>query len=274
MSKLFQKMYIGDPNKPDLTKEKVASESRFKLFLTVIQVRGVKLLSLNLLYSLFLIPTFFWTYFMLINLSSTQNFSMEFFVPYIYMYFPCFLIAMPGTLGFTNVLHRWANDEHAWVGSDFWDGIKKNWKQGLAVTVINYFVLLLLIYCTWWWHEMGKQDGIFSYLGYAYYVLAGVSFVYFMVHMYVFPMLVRYKLKLKDLYRYAFMLSFRCFLGTVVCLFACLFYLYAIILLFSVLPDPIFAMLLFAFLIVLPYLGIYVYMGSAFDKYVYLELRE
>ena len=32
MGKLFQKMYIGNPNKPDLTKEKVASQTRLQLF--------------------------------------------------------------------------------------------------------------------------------------------------------------------------------------------------------------------------------------------------
>ena len=64
MANLFQKMYIGDPNKrKDLTKKAVKEQSRFSLFFTVLKVRGFNLIGLNLLYSLFLIPTFFIVYF-------------------------------------------------------------------------------------------------------------------------------------------------------------------------------------------------------------------
>ena len=273
MGKLFQKMYIGNPNKPDLTKEKVASQTRLQLFFTVIQVRGGKLILLNALYSLFLIPTLFLTYIMLVV---NQDFSMQGLVPFIYMYFPCFLIAMPGTLGFTNVLHRWANDEHAWIGADFWDGIKKNWKQGLIVTIINYFVLLLLIYCTWFWGQLAVQNEgeVFQFLGYIRYIIMGLIIVYFLVHLYIFPMMVRYKLTIKEIYKYSFLLAFRCFLGSVACVLGLAIYLVLIYLLFVNIPDPIFLLLFFVFMVTLPYLAVYVYMGSAFDKYVYLELKE
>ena len=122
-------MYIGDPNKrKDLTKKAVREQSRFSLFFTVVRVRNFNLMWLNLLYSLFLLPTFVIVYFAFYHyaMGGTEGINEMTFqdvVSYIYMLFPCMLIAVPGTLGFTNVLHRWANDEHAWI-SDFWSVIK------------------------------------------------------------------------------------------------------------------------------------------------------
>ena len=49
MGKLFERMYIGNPNKKDLTKKDVAKQSRFSLFFTVLKVRGLNLMWLNLL---------------------------------------------------------------------------------------------------------------------------------------------------------------------------------------------------------------------------------
>ena len=49
MGKLFEKLYIGDPNKKDLTKKDIAKQSRFRLFFTVLRVRGINLVWLNLL---------------------------------------------------------------------------------------------------------------------------------------------------------------------------------------------------------------------------------
>ncbi len=279
MGNLFQRMYIGDPNKrKDLTKKAVREQSRFSLFFTVLKVRGTKLISLNLLYSLFLLPTFFVLYFMLYHYGMGQEvdnpLSSEHIIAYLYMLFPCMLIASPGAVGFTNVLHRWANDEHAWM-SDFWTGIKKNWKQGLIVSAINYLVLLFLIYCAWWWSVWPQNtpenfmEEIFVTLGYPVtYFLFGCIFVYFAVHMYVFPLMVRYKLTIKEIYKYSAILAFKNLFGTVAMIFFTLLMIYVVL----VVPYMQFAVPLF--MLSLVYLVIYVHLGWVFNRHVFLDPKD
>lgn len=280
MANLFQKMYIGDPNKrKDLTKKAVKEQSRFSLFFTVVKVRGLNLVWLNLLYALFLLPTMFIIYLALLQYGGFgEGEPMDFqdVVSYIYLLFPCMLIACPGTLGFTNVLHRWANDEHAWI-SDFWTGIKRNWKQGLIVTVINYLALVFLIYCIWFWFVLSKNtspnvymDIFFKAGQYIAFFLIGCVFVYFAVHMYVFPMLVRYKLKLKEIYKYSAILAFKNLFGTVALIFftlLCAYILFSLPTIYSIVSVPVF-MLSFVYLV------IYVHMGWVFNRNVFLDTKD
>lgn len=281
MANLFQKMYIGDPNKrKDLTKKAVKEQSRFSLFFTVIKVRGLNLVWLDLLYVLFLIPTLFVIYLALyqyaLSVAGEQDpMTFQDVVSYIYVLFPCMLIACPGTLGFTNVLHRWANDEHAWI-SDFWTGIKKNWKQGLIVTVINYISLVFLIYCIWFWLELSKNTSENVYINFFFgagkyiaFFLIGCVFVYFAIHMYVYPMLVRYKLKLKEIYKYSAILAFRNLFGTVALIFFVIFCIW------GALYIPLqYMILLSALLLSFVYLVIYVHMGWVFNRNVFLDTKE
>lgn len=280
MANLFQKMYIGDPNKrKDLTKKAIKEQSRFSLFFTVVKVRGLNLVWLNLLYALFLIPTLFVIYLALLQYGMAgagDGDPMDFqdVVSYIYMLFPCMLIACPGTLGFTNVLHRWANDEHAWI-SDFWTGIKKNWKQGLIVTVINYIVIVFLVYCIWFWLVLSKNTSDNEYMNFFFqagqyiaFFLIGCVFVYFAVHMYVFPMLIRYKLKIKEIYKYSAILAFKNLFGTLALIFFVLLCVYAVLVVPYVQYTVPILMLSFVYLV------IYVHLGWVFNRNVFLDTKE
>ena len=279
MANLFQRMYIGDPNKrKDLTKKAVREQSRFSLFFTIIKVRGLNLVGLNLLYSLFLIPTYFIVYFAFyhygMGMQEGNPMTFQDVVLYIYFLFPCFLIAYPGTLGFTNVLHRWANDEHAWI-SDFWTGIKKNWKQGLLVTVINYVAIVFLIYCIWFWYSLSTMTSenptvntIYSLGLYISFFLIGCVFVYFAVHMYVFPMMVRYKLKIKEIYKFSAILAFRNLFGTIALIF------FVIAMMFFIVSVPFMQYLIPVVFISFTYLVIYVHMGWVFNRSVFLDVKD
>ncbi len=278
MGKLFEKMYIGDPNKKDLTKKQVKNQSRLSLYFTVVRVRGINLVWLNLLYSLFLVPTFlvlFWgfSHYALTIGETDPEKMMNIWDIYFYMILllPCMLIAAPGTLGFTNVLHRWANDEHAWF-SDFWTGIKKNWKQGLIVAAINYIALFAMIICAVFYYELATRS--MSDLEpipqciYLFYLVIGCVIVYLMLHIYIFPLLVRYKLTIKQIYKYAAILAFRNMLGSMVILivFAFLIYLAMVI--------PYFMYTIPLLLLAFAYLGVYDYTGKVFNKQVFLDVKD
>ncbi|HOB20822.1 MAG TPA: YesL family protein, partial [Candidatus Atribacteria bacterium] len=139
----FNRMYYGDPRKPDLKNENVKA-NRFKLFFTVLQVRFWQMIQLNLIYSVFWIPTIY-LYFVLVT--AVDNMKPEEFVAIIptmlLILIPCLTIAGPATAGVSYVLRKWANDEHAWVWSDFKDALKENWKQGLMMMLLNGIFIFL-----------------------------------------------------------------------------------------------------------------------------------
>ncbi len=278
MAKLFEKMYIGNPNKKDLTKKDIARQSGWQLFFTVVRVRGMKLIMMNALLFLFLIPMFLVFYISLIVFGEQKAILEDIIISCLIYLFPCVLIAAPGIVGFTNVLHRWAADEHAWPG-DFWTGIKHNWKQGLAVSLINHTILTLLVYCALFYFKVGQNSegaegamGLFVKSGpYIGYLIIGCIAVYFMTQIFVYPMMVRYKLTIKEIYKYSFILAFRNMLGSMVTMLSI-----AALIWFALVYIDIRIMLFMLLIVglVVPYLAMYVFVGRVFKKYVFLELKE
>ena len=51
----------------------------------------------------------------------------------------------PATCGLTYVLRNYAQEEHAWI-SDFWDRTKKNFRQGFFLGLVDIVVVSLLVY--------------------------------------------------------------------------------------------------------------------------------
>ena len=85
----FNRMYYGNPNKPDLGYEDL-KKRRFKLFFTVLQIRFWKLIQLNLLYSIFWLPTFIWIYVQSVVTAETgEPVTLFFFL----ILLPCLLFA-------------------------------------------------------------------------------------------------------------------------------------------------------------------------------------
>ncbi|MBE5816439.1 MAG: DUF624 domain-containing protein [Clostridiales bacterium] len=273
MGKLFNKMYIGNPKKSDLTKEQVDNIDPLKLFITVFQVRGLKLILLNLMYCFFLIPMAVNVYLALLGYLDEPQFAT--LIPYIYAALPCMLIATPGKLGFTNVLMRWAADEHAWLWSDFWEGIKKNWKQGLLLTVTNYLIFLFLIFVAWFYVAMANAEDpnmISAFAPYVYYLILGVILVFMMISIYTFPLSQKYKFKFKYIYKYSFMLCVRKFLPTFLAVVLSglaiygLVYVAAMYFIWLLLVVPVIGFSLY-------YLVMYIIVGRSFKNFVFLPER-
>ncbi|MBQ2696349.1 MAG: YesL family protein, partial [Clostridia bacterium] len=55
-----------------------------------------------------------------------------------------FMFIGPFVAGLTYVLRNWARQEHVFIVSDFFEHTKKNWKQGLALSVLNTFLTYAL----------------------------------------------------------------------------------------------------------------------------------
>ena len=196
----FNRMYYGNPNKPDLKYEDL-KKRRFKLFFTVLQVRFWKLIQLNLLYSIFVLPTFLWIYIQtLVTAETGEPITLLFFL----ILLPCMLFAGPATAGVTYVIRNWARDEHAWVFSDFKDAIKMNWKESLLIMFINCVVMMFFYVAVTFYHAMAMTDLLYLFL---YYFMLLIGLIYAMMQIYVFPLLVTYKLNVGQIFRNAFIFT-------------------------------------------------------------------
>jgi len=110
--------------------------------------------------------------------------------------------AGPVTAGFTYVLRNYAREEHAWIWSDFIRVLRENFKQGMAVWLIDWVVFYVMAFAFFYY---GSMPGWMAALQ----VLIGLLFVlYTFMHFYIYPMMVTFKLRLRDLYRNSALFAF------------------------------------------------------------------
>ena len=55
--------------------------------------------------------------------------------------------------GITNITRNIARDKHSFGISDFFETIKKNWKQALSVGIINIIITALIVFGIWFYNE-------------------------------------------------------------------------------------------------------------------------
>jgi uncharacterized membrane protein YesL len=196
----FNRMYYGDPRKPDLKKEDLKG-NRFKLFFTVLPIRFWQLIQLNLLYSIFWIPAFV---LLQAQLLITQETGDPVSILFYLLMIPCLMLAGPATAAVSYIIRNWARDEHAWVWSDFKDAWKENWKQGLLMMLINGIVFMLFNVNLIFYGQMARENIIYSFL---YYFMIMLFILFAMMNMFIFPMMVTYRLKLRQMIKNAFILT-------------------------------------------------------------------
>ncbi len=98
--------------------------------------------------------------------------------------------------GFTNVARNMALDRHSFGTSDFFDTIKKNWKQALPAGIINIIILLILIGDIFFFYN--STEGAIMLIGIA--VVVTVLILFIMMQFYLWTIMITFKLKLKQIY--------------------------------------------------------------------------
>ncbi|MBQ6060164.1 MAG: DUF624 domain-containing protein [Clostridia bacterium] len=117
---------------------------------------------------------------------------------------PCIAITGPFTAGLSYVTRNWARDEHAFVWSDFKDAVRENWKQALVISAITGF-LPLAVYEGWsFYGEMASQNMILI-IPQVLVILVGIIWAISVTYMY--PIIVTYELKQKDVLRNSLLLG-------------------------------------------------------------------
>ncbi len=110
----------------------------------------------------------------------------------------------PAQAGFTYVMRNFAREEHAFLWEDFKEQAISNARQSICVCLIDLAVIILIgvninFYLTVDWNNR---------LSTAIVILVIMAFlIYLMMHMYIYPMLITFRLSIKQLYRNALIFS-------------------------------------------------------------------
>ena len=117
---------------------------------------------------------------------------------------PCILITGPVEAGIAYITRNWARDEHAFVWSDFKDAVKGNWKQGLGVSAITS-VMPIVIYIGWNFYSSYSVNNVLFMVPQMLMLLIGIIWALGLTYMY--PMMVSYKVKFRELLRNSLILG-------------------------------------------------------------------
>lgn len=203
---MMNNYFYGKQGQGDFTVENLP-QNRRQLFGEVLKVRWSAMFGVNLLYMVAWLPAIIWTILNLVTLYSvltdttgtfTANDLSSLFATYLLMMIPGVAITGPFNAGVTYVLRNWARDEHSFVLSDFKDAVKANWKQALLVSLIDG-AMPFLLYNGWrFYSAMLAQSSIYVV------PIALVTLVFIiwkLSSMLMYPMLITYKLRFRDVVR-------------------------------------------------------------------------
>jgi len=208
---LMNNYFYGKQGKGDFTLADLP-QNRLQLFGAVLKVRWSQMVLLNALYLLIWIPAIIWT---AMNLGALYNLAdaateapaggtASIILTWLLGMAPCIAITGPFNAGATYVLRNWARDEHSFVWSDYWEAVKNNWKQGLVISCISG-VLPVIVYVAAHFYSSQLGMTVFSMVPIALVML--VLVIWTLSEMLMFPMLITYDLKLKDVIRNSVLLT-------------------------------------------------------------------
>lgn len=216
MGSFFDFMNYNKPG-PGVEKDE-PPKPRIAVFFQIYTTKFWDLVKLNLVFSWFNIPALILAYFLFVifygsfqsRLQEDTLFSFIIFFAFGSLFLGIPVITTgPAQAGFTYVMRNFSRREHAFMWSDFKEHAVSNLKQSLMITIIDFLIVLFLfidfIICT--------KSGMNSILvTISVYIIALLSLIFLMMHLYIYPMLVTFKLSLKHIYKNALIFAIARFL--------------------------------------------------------------
>lgn len=207
MAGFLNRMINGNPNKPEFTPD-MLPKNRFELFWEMLKLNFLNLIKANLSYALFTIPMWIWIWMhfqVLISFldgGAAEGEAIQQFLLYFYIFLlgmiPCLAISGLAKPALKYLTRNWARDDHAYPWADFWYAFKQNWKQGLIMGICNGLLFAMGGFVLYFYYIMSANNSIFAVLQV---LLVVVCAIYIMMNLYIWPMLVTYDMKLKDVLR-------------------------------------------------------------------------
>ena len=206
---LFSGMFSGKSNRPDFTPD-MMPKNRFELFFEMLKLNLFNLLKVNLMYFVFWIPFWIWTWMnlnVLLTYDSPEAFAADgYMMVYAMGAALCVMITGPAKCALKYITRNYARDEHVWLWSDFIGAIKVNWKQGLALSVLNGLFLFLFVYGLSFYNNMAAVTGSYVYL-FLQVLLVVLGAMFLLMNLYAWPMMVTYELKFTQILRNSLVLA-------------------------------------------------------------------
>lgn len=277
--KLMNSYFYGKSGKGDYTKDDLPT-TRWQLFWEMLRIRLSALVRLNLMYMLSWLPAMIVIVIgvmsLLTGVAGTEEAAMidaaniqGIFLMTCVLLIPCILITGPFTSGVCYVTRNWARDEHSFIWSDFKDAVKENWKQSLVISGITAIIPAMMYICWTFYGQMAATQPLMT-IPQALTVILG--FVWSLAVTYMYPMIVSYKMRLRDIIRNGLLLAIaRLPMSVGIRLLHCVPFLIAFVVAMYV--NTMWAILgLFAYYLIIGFgLSRFVtasYTNGVFDKYI------
>lgn len=114
----------------------------------------------------------------------------------------------PSQAGMTYVLRNYAKEEHAFIWSDFIAKAKQNFKLSLKVSILDMFIgiLLMMDFAIYFAATSQRPIAVLANLPNFLVILVAiilgfVTIFYFIIHLYIYPMMVTFDISFKQLLR-------------------------------------------------------------------------
>ncbi|MDD6175014.1 MAG: YesL family protein [Firmicutes bacterium] len=181
---------------------------RIVVFFEIFFRKFWKLEQINLLFLLLCIPILLLVFglnMLMLSVLKVNNALLSNFVSFL----PLGLLGIPLT-GMTYITRNFAREEHAFIGYDFFDQIKKNWKQGLLHGMITYVLVFVAYYALTFYFAAAATRGWLFMIPGVLCLLLLMAFTF--SQYYVFQMIITFELPYKNMLKNGLIFSIAAFL--------------------------------------------------------------
>jgi uncharacterized membrane protein YesL len=185
--------------------------------------RFYKLVLLNIMYFLFSIPAILAAQYLSYNVfrffdRNTYNDIQNWLAfSLIIICIPVIAIG-PVQAGFTYVLRKFVQGDHAFIWQDFKDSASRNFKQSMIISGINLLVFFVFSTSIGWYLAFGQKTLLMS-------VIVGLQafmlIIFLMVNLYTYPLLVTFELKVIEIYKNALLFTLLKFVPNILIMLLC-----------------------------------------------------
>ena len=121
------------------------------------------------------------------------------------------------SVGITNVARNLARDKHSFMLPDYFETIKKNFKQGLLVGIINTIIYIVLFFAIrFYWGSKGTV----AVIGLGICLSGLLTFI--IMNFYIYTLMITFNFTVKQLYKNSFRFVFLCLKNNIICLLSLL----------------------------------------------------
>ena len=114
----------------------------------------------------------------------------------------------PVTCGLTRILRSVVKGEPVFFFHDFFETIKKNWRQALIMGFLDGVFLIVIVYDILFFKAQVDYSNSSFFSGIMFWGSIFIAFCYLIMRMYIYPMLITFKLSIPKIIKNAFVFTF------------------------------------------------------------------